>query len=453
MRKLLMLVALLGACGTDPGASMSVFEIEEAEDVTVTADLMEASEDLLPEPDESVWVEDTIDEPDVYVPVDVETLEDVYPEVAVDTVADTEEVHTEDTYAEEVAEPDVQEPDVQEPPESMVCQPCETNDDCDEDTRCYKVGPTAFCAPLATNGSSCPLKSGPTMWEGDTICLHTGMGCCYGPICNQCDCTEDKPYCNPQGVCEECLSYMPCMDPPIGSPPLLLEIYRDNGTVCTDYDNWTGGVLGKNVKWHWLNDAGMEFFETEKALPNPGYGYGCIHANLNYPQSATKTCTLIEDCDENWIGQYGGPHPDICEVYHQTTMTVPDPSDGPWGAYGTIEDMPAGTYTLVMRQSSGGWNAGTGCSWDECGGVDWTDTCPTNWWTDEIGDHIYHMGGRATVNGVEYESEWYPHPDKPRLFVFFQVEMPAGTVTLINQEYKQVVINDYGEVWSEWHPI
>jgi len=140
-------------------------------------------------------------------------------------------------------------------------------------------------------------------------------------------------------------------------------------------------------------------------------------------------------------------------VYHESTFLTLNPIEG-LGVEGTLEELPHGKY-LILMTSAGPYDGSESCEAKDCGYEDpeWWDKCPEDWWTEEIGDHVYHLTFTVGCNGVEYQTTWYPDPRKHRMFAAFEIEMPSGTVTMLNQEYKKVQINDDGQVWSEWHPI
>jgi hypothetical protein len=234
------------------------------------------------------------------------------------------------------------------------------------------------------------------------------------------------------------------------SPTLNLSVYRVEGDVCMDQYN---GIPNIKVQWYLLFPEYVEWFKEFKSTSLFGNCLGTCNAYTKYAISSEQiNCTYADGCE------YQEPkyhNEDTCEVYYgEDNFDVQSlPPDYAYGMEGSLDNLLPGTYQFLLTSGGGSWQS-SACTKEDCGFElnEW-GVCPEDWWTEETGEDVYHMDIIAEVNGVEYKVTWHPDPRKPRMLMAFEIEMPAGTVTVLNQEHKKVTINNDGQKWSEWHPI
>jgi len=241
-------------------------------------------------------------------------------------------------------------------------------------------------------------------------------------------------------------------EPPPDPPPTLkLSVYRVDGDICLDqYD----GIPNMKMQWYLLFPEYVEWFKEFKSTNLFGNCLGTCNAYTKYLISSEQiNCTYAEDCEYPNEPEY--QNEDTCEVYYGgDDFDVQSlPPDYGHGMEGSLDNLLPGTYQFLLT-SGGPYDPSTACTKEDCGFElnEW-GVCSDDWWTDEIGEDVYHVDIIAEVNGVEYKVTWYPDPRKVRMLMAFEIEMPAGTVTVLNQEHKKVTIIDDGQKWSEWHPI
>lgn len=265
----------------------------------------------------------------------------------------------------------------------------------------------------------------------------------------------------------------PDVDNPILSPPLTIKLQRDNGEVCigTLTSPPPFGGIGSNTttKWYFLAPLAVErFYEDHIIAGAPAWDKDAPTSGMYNEELCAKFlpefvcedkpceyfCALQWDCTEIYCeGPWESPLGCNCAVYHESTFLTLNPLEG-LGVEGTLEELPHGKY-LILMTSAGPYDGSKSCEAEDCGYEDpeWWDKCPEDWWTEEVGDHVYHLTFTAECNGVEYQTTWYPDPREHRMFAAFEIEMPSGIVTVLNEEYKKVSFNDDGVLWTEWHPL
>jgi hypothetical protein len=112
------------------------------------------------------------------------------------------------------------------------CGSCTYDYECgvDGSALCYKDGGnTGVCAPACGANDSCDTGSTcVTNVNGRKVCAFSGSTCCYGPDCEQCDCSGTTPKCL-DGTCVQCINDGDCA---AGTGPCDTTTHTCAGSTC-----------------------------------------------------------------------------------------------------------------------------------------------------------------------------------------------------------------------------